>query len=284
LRGRRLYRIRCYVLIGTLPLLSFLKMAQKCELHHKMFIGNSSDPGRCLNYDQLPRGKIMSITMNSRIFPIPVLGGQVVLILKQGGKIVTQLNDVSQHFWTLLVRSAPPAALIPGTIANIRYSDGKQVYTGACKVQAQAQSGRRLVIKAPVWFKSRPLRRFERYNLLLPATLLLADEEVCEFIPHTEACILNISEGGALVGVRKPLSAQNKRLILLADATEATGVAGGNVYFSARKIRQEEQSSDDRFPHTYGLSFGHLAPLYKQTLSLMLTRMAGGKVRDGDTD
>lgn len=212
----------------------------------------------------------MSIVPKAIPVPVPVVTAQVVLNLRNGARVITQLDDASQHFWTLQVRSAPPGVLSSGIVASVSYSDHQHMYSGACKVQSLAQGGRRLVIKAPTWFKSRPLRRFERYNLVLPASVVVPQGDFCHFIPRTEASILNISEGGVLLGARQPLPGNGRRLLLLTDTSPAIGAAGGNVCFSASFVRQDGALHDSQFPHSYGLCFGHLPPLYQQSLQLML--------------
>lgn len=217
----------------------------------------------------------MTIAINPYFAPTPVHGSQFLLNLRNGAKVITQIDDTSQHFWTLQVRSAPPGVLVQGVAANVSYSDGRSLFTGACKVQSLTQGGRRLVIKAPTWFKSRPVRKFHRYSLSLPTSLVLPAGDYCHFVPRTEARILNISEGGVLLGLREPLSYEGKRFLLLADTSEAIGsTAGVNVYFPAKRVRQEQQKSpNSQYPHTYGLAFGPLPPLYRQALALMLDQI-----------
>jgi hypothetical protein len=220
----------------------------------------------------------VSIAINPYFAPTPVTGAQLLLNLRNGGKVVTHIDDTSQHFWTLRVRSAPPGALSNGVVANVNYSDGVSLFNGACKVQSLGQGGRRLVIKTPTWFKSRPMRKFQRFNLSLPTSLVLPQDDFCHFVPRTEARILNISEGGVLLGLREPLAYHGKRILLLADTSQVMGNAGSNVYFATKRVRQEQQKSPDKnYPYTYGLAFGNLPPLYKQLLDLLLDQVGEGQ-------
>jgi len=224
----------------------------------------------------------MSIAINPDYAPVPVTGAQVLLNLKNGGRVVTQLDDMSQHFWTLQVRSAPPGALVNGLVANISYADSTHLYNGACKVQSLALGGRRVVIKKPNWFESRPVRRFERYALDLPTALLVQDGDYTHYIQRSDARILNISEGGVLLALRQPLPTKNKRVLLLADTAMVTGGAGGHAYFAAKVVRFEQQAPTNQFSYRCGLSFGQMPPLYRQILDLVIDRASEGKARQAN--
>jgi hypothetical protein len=217
----------------------------------------------------------MSVAIQSKPALIPEVGAEVLLMHKTGGKLVTRLDGVTQYFWTLRLSAPPLVDLVPDMALQLNYSDGLTMFSGACKIQSLAQGGRVLVIKTPNWTKSRPLRLSPRFDLSLPASVVLPKGDfVSEFVPRTEARILNISQSGVLLGLRAPLPENNHRILVLTDTKYMLGAAGVSALFSAEYVRHDTKSSNAKYPCTYGLAFGSLPPLYKQALAALLDKMS----------
>lgn len=210
------------------------------------------------------------MTKESDVTKMPQLRQKqvVTLSLKRAKIQATFDRNVMGDWW--VQSSAGNVALIEfATQLHISFVHEMNVYSGLAKVLSISPREERVILAQPTRLKLRPMRKYNRVKTRLPSSIVAmsAGGEASRYTIRDDGCLLDLCEGGALVGSNNPLPAMPRKVMLLfsLDANDPYN-AGLQVYIPGTIVRKASEVRNTEFTHYYGVEFDNVIPTFRVML------------------
>jgi hypothetical protein len=192
----------------------------------------------------------------------------ITLSLKHSKIQATFDRHVMGDWW--VQSSAGNVALIEfATQLHVSFVHDLQVYSGLARVLSISPREERVILAQPTRLKSRPMRKYQRVKTRLATsvvTMSIGNEE-STYMTRDDGCLLDLSEGGALLGSMKELPRTPRKVMLLfsLDTNDAYNV-GLQIYIAGTVVREAMEIRDTEYPHYYGIEFETVIPTFRVML------------------
>jgi hypothetical protein len=192
----------------------------------------------------------------------------VTLSLKHSKIQATFDRSVMGDWW--VQSSAGNVALIEfATQLHISFVHDLNVYSGLAKVLSISPREERVILAAPTRLKARPMRKYARIKARLPSSIVAMSvgDEASTYMMRDEGCLLDLSEGGALLGSNKPLPKTPRKVMLLfsLDPNDPYNT-GLQIYIPGTIVREAKEVKDQEYPYYYGIEFNGVIPTFRVML------------------
>lgn len=192
----------------------------------------------------------------------------ITLSLKHSKIQATFDRHVMGDWW--VQSSAGNVALIEfATQLHVSFVHDLQVYSGLARVLSISPREERVILAQPTRLKSRPMRKYQRIKACLASsvvTMSVGNEE-STYMVRDEGCLLDISEGGALLGSKRELPKSPRKVMLLFSLdTNDPYNAGLQIYIAGSIVREAKEIKDTEFPFYYGVEFETVIPTFRVML------------------
>lgn len=192
----------------------------------------------------------------------------VTLSLKHSKIQATFDRNVMGDWW--VQSSAGNVALIEfATQLHISFVHEMHVYSGLAKVLSISPREERVILAQPTRLKSRPMRKYNRVKTRLPSSIVAmsAGGETSNYMIRDDGCLLDLCEGGALLGSNNPLPKMPRKVMLLfsLDANDPYNT-GLQVYIPGTIVREAKEIKNPEFSHYYGVEFDNVLPTFRVML------------------
>lgn len=192
----------------------------------------------------------------------------VTLSLKHSKIQATFDRNVMGDWW--VQSSAGNVALIEfATQLHVSFVHDMYVYSGLAKVLSISPREERVILAAPTRLKARPMRKYHRVKTHLPSsivTMSVGDEE-SQYMVRDDGCLLDICEGGALLGSNKQLPKAPRRIMVLFSLDPNDEYNEGlQIYIPGTIVREAKEVKEHEYPFYYGVEFDNLIPTFRVML------------------
>jgi len=194
---------------------------------------------------------------------------QVVTLSLKHSKIQAIFDrNVMGDWW--VQSSAGNVALIEfATQLHISFVHDMNVYSGLAKVLSISPREERVVLASPTRLKARPMRKYQRIKTRLPSSIVAMSvgSEESHYIVRDDGCLLDVSEGGALLGCNKLLPMTPRKVMLLFSLDPNDPYNDGlQIYIPGTIVRKAAEIKEQEYPYYYGVSFDKVLPTFRVML------------------
>jgi hypothetical protein len=226
------------------------------------------------------------MTKDSPVTKAPMLRPrQVVTLSLKHSKIQATFDRYTAGDWSVQSSAGNIGLIEYATSLHVSFVHDAHVFSGLAKVLSVSPRDERVVLAQPARLKSRPMRKHQRVKVHLPCAVVTMTAQGGEtrYTRRDEGSIVDLSEGGALIGCNSELPMQPRKLMMLfsIDANDPYN-PGLQIYIPGQVVRRATEVKDTTFGFYYGVEFSLIVPTYRVML-VEFIELNGTRMRSGSS-
>lgn len=217
--------------------------------------------------------------------PKPVADQVITLEAGPSKKVQARFDRTTKSGWSLTVKPGVANQFKRQQKIAMLFASKDEIFSGDATVADINKDCHQIGLSVPGKLFTRPRRRHQRKNILLPTSVILMDipdqfmAYTNEFIGRRNNVILNISRTGVLLGtaIALPESASQVMLLMGLNLDDPFN-AKNQISMSGRIRRLGISTSQQRFPHGYGIEFNPTFPAFQNALDYFVEELVDERV------